>query len=725
MSMPTASFGPDSPLGDPALDCLDRMRIARTIVAIATDAPADWSVRLAVYGQWGSGKTTVLNFAKALLLPTEHIVVSFNPWGQASPGAMWRNLVLTCYERLKESGVPVPGHLFKKARAFGQEVAAATEKAAGANELAAAVIGALAPALESRLSFDSDDLNWLPAALHGRRLVIFVDDIDRVDPNMVPVLLYAFKEVASVPGMSFVLALDPTVVAKALEGYHQGWGSGQAFLEKIIDYPIALPTSTDRGRWKIVARDRQAVCDCVPEEALRMTFQHFPTSPRSIRRLLRQLRILSEEARRYDESEFRWEIAILIELLRDMEPSLVENIFRSTEFISTFTTRRLFRFGPTIDEEYAETMRAIYQRARLDEGGIAAAEAIAASIAAMSGLMSPPSIQQHAFLLDAPSVLTRREFFRLAVEFRTDPARLPSLIAAHSDTIGRDKTDVAAAIFVRSVTELERSRNEATSSRRADEAAQHMDLADGYLDIAMNLVALGYAGGDFPALAPEHIKSAWKLILHNAGVNLFPGDRERRSSERDLGVSLLVTSSVNPSDLLTLTASLKYDLAPYRKTKGAKQLLALARQLAAEGWARHFVSSFGKAGFVVELWTNERHQERELLFDAAGPVWTQANWSRIEKTATTASDHPTIQENLIELFRLLVSRVSSTDWPSEDSAVRNLATKHRPKLRLLWKQATSASLQPLMEREISEFTAALQTLGVLRAKRSPGRKPAP
>ena len=40
-------------------DQLNRWPIAQEIYRIASSGPRDWSVRIGVYGEWGSGKTEV------------------------------------------------------------------------------------------------------------------------------------------------------------------------------------------------------------------------------------------------------------------------------------------------------------------------------------------------------------------------------------------------------------------------------------------------------------------------------------------------------------------------------------------------------------------------------------------------------------------------------------------------------------------------------------------
>ena len=74
-------YSADSPISNPDLDEFNRRgfseRIAQTIAARKETK----SLVIGIYGKWGEGKTTVLNFINAELELQENVVsLSFNPW---------------------------------------------------------------------------------------------------------------------------------------------------------------------------------------------------------------------------------------------------------------------------------------------------------------------------------------------------------------------------------------------------------------------------------------------------------------------------------------------------------------------------------------------------------------------------------------------------------------------------------------------------------------------
>lgn len=80
----------------------------------------------------------------------------------------------------------------------------------------------------------------------NRRLVVFIDDLDRCGPKGLSIL-EAIKTIFCIPGIQFVLALDPSPVGSWLEQRYQNHGRTLAkdYLEKIITIPIQVPKLSD------------------------------------------------------------------------------------------------------------------------------------------------------------------------------------------------------------------------------------------------------------------------------------------------------------------------------------------------------------------------------------------------------------------------------------------------------------------------------------------------
>src|SRR5210317_1779161 len=79
------------------------------------------------------------------------------------------------------------------------------------------------------------------------RLVIFIDDLDRIRPAMALELLEAIKNFIDVPGCVFVMTLDYEVVQRGMIeklGRDLQKTSGKAFFDKMIQLPFVVPTTS-------------------------------------------------------------------------------------------------------------------------------------------------------------------------------------------------------------------------------------------------------------------------------------------------------------------------------------------------------------------------------------------------------------------------------------------------------------------------------------------------
>lgn len=80
-----------------------------------------------------------------------------------------------------------------------------------------------------------------------RRVVVFVDDLDRIRPILALELLEAIKNFIDVPGCTFVIALDYEVVQRGMVeklGVDLQKTSGKSLFDKMIQLPFVVPTTS-------------------------------------------------------------------------------------------------------------------------------------------------------------------------------------------------------------------------------------------------------------------------------------------------------------------------------------------------------------------------------------------------------------------------------------------------------------------------------------------------
>ena len=136
------------------------------------------------------------------------------------------------------------GKLAKASAALGVPAAEMLGKAVESGREAAG----MAPASPSIAKRKSQLIGAL--RLLSRRIVVFVDDLDRLEPRDAVEVLRLIRAVADFPNVIYVLSYDPDVVAQTLNKAVQ-IDDGAAFLEKIvqISFHVPRPEAIDLRAW--------------------------------------------------------------------------------------------------------------------------------------------------------------------------------------------------------------------------------------------------------------------------------------------------------------------------------------------------------------------------------------------------------------------------------------------------------------------------------------------
>jgi|GEM_PF-2988673 len=136
----------------------------------------------------------------------------------------------------------------------------------------------------------------LKKVLNSKRLIIFVDDLDRLDPMAAVNVLENMKNFLSVNRCVFVLALDHKVVETGLRakyGSALGEEYSHKYFEKLIQVPYCLPvTSYDtRGYIESVFAGSDNNLDKNEKELAEIVFRWGDGNPRNIKRIFNAMKL--------------------------------------------------------------------------------------------------------------------------------------------------------------------------------------------------------------------------------------------------------------------------------------------------------------------------------------------------------------------------------------------------------------------------------------------------
>lgn len=259
------NYLPDRPA---QADALGRSQFAKSLAHALLAANSSDGFVVGIEGGWGTGKSSVIGFARSCLAEiasdgVRPIVVEFNPWIVSNTGALVEALIGQIAAAINadlgsaEKGIRtgekllryvgllkhlkylkyVPGASWAGNAAEDASMAAeSVAEAAKGTQEALDDIKKLLPALDlsKRKSEVADALRDL-----DRPIVVILDDIDRLPPDEIRVVVQAIKAVADFPRTTYLLAYDRDVVAKAL-----GQGdavAGLSYLEKIVQVAYPIP----------------------------------------------------------------------------------------------------------------------------------------------------------------------------------------------------------------------------------------------------------------------------------------------------------------------------------------------------------------------------------------------------------------------------------------------------------------------------------------------------
>lgn len=258
----TSAYNSDQPVTDPALDLYSRMPVAEGIAKAIRSLPKNECFVIGLHGQWGDGKSTVLQFVRHALKDNPSITcVPFNPWRVSSDDA----LITEFFHEIASAG-----HIALKSR-FDEAMKAIVEYARvlrPLGPLAKVAANLVAPgatlvvdgqaavdaAAEWAEQFEQPTVEKQRATLQSKlreldhRLVVIVDDIDRLSAEDVASLFRLIKACLDLPNVVYLLAFDRDMVAAALHGgiARGGNDAGHKYLEKIIQIPVVLPPAARR-----------------------------------------------------------------------------------------------------------------------------------------------------------------------------------------------------------------------------------------------------------------------------------------------------------------------------------------------------------------------------------------------------------------------------------------------------------------------------------------------
>lgn len=260
-------------------DKLGYAPFSKSIAMTVTNESFPRGYVIGIRGEWGAGKTTTINFVKHYIEEYNQTyatkdpvrIVDFNPWLVRNHDELASQYFRVLREQIKDSNrkqrlltkvFRLAGFLNDNSKALTDALTAMAAVTSPSAAVASKLIGEIAGGWLSKLVKREGETPSIQKAYEKlksellespRKIVVFIDDIDRLNREEIKTMFQLVKSVGALPGVIYILSFDQQVVEKALdEDSSCAMRTRSRYLEKIIQEELDLPQPEIHGLQKLL-----------------------------------------------------------------------------------------------------------------------------------------------------------------------------------------------------------------------------------------------------------------------------------------------------------------------------------------------------------------------------------------------------------------------------------------------------------------------------------------
>lgn len=350
----------DKPIIKEADDQFSRVDYVNSIANhIKNNKTKDCTI-IGINGAWGTGKTSILNLLKKELQKQFFYTEEFNPWRYKSESQMLIKLFEKIHlgsksdKKLKDSVKELGKCLLE----YGEFVAVPEIKigpfGVDFSNVAKGITQGIGKKLSKRkhtLEDVKERINVILSDL-ALPLIIFVDDIDRLDNTEIRQLFKLLKLTADFNNLIYIVAFDDEVVSNVLNADYLGSGDlngGKEFLEKIINIPLPIPHLSNHHRHLFLVNRLSEFSsklqinlfeDYEFNGRLRDCSFMLLKTPRDVKRVINSISFLRECLKQ----EVSINDLIILEILRLYAPEVFRQIIKFQDYLFNKSLEQPFKF---------------------------------------------------------------------------------------------------------------------------------------------------------------------------------------------------------------------------------------------------------------------------------------------------------------------------------------------------------------------------------------------
>ncbi|PSV43185.1 KAP family P-loop NTPase fold protein [Photobacterium indicum] len=307
----------DQPIdgGQEEPDLLNRTNFSNHLSSILLLDSEDDCLTVSLEGEWGYGKTSVINLVKTSLKNKEQspIIIEYNPWLAGKPESLIQDFLLQFSSQLNirdnsEDALKAAKELIAYSSLFS-----AAKLIPGAEPWASIiekVFSKFGKATKKIAELKKLDLlgkkNKVISAIKKikKPIIVIIDDIDRLTPSETFQVLRLVKAVADFSGTSFLLAFDAKYLSSVLN--KNNIENSTEYINKVIQLRVPLPLISDRSMNELANLEFERLSDKnltghfeSDQERLSWLyhnhFKYIIKNPRDLKRFFNHLRFVYEQ----------------------------------------------------------------------------------------------------------------------------------------------------------------------------------------------------------------------------------------------------------------------------------------------------------------------------------------------------------------------------------------------------------------------------------------------
>lgn len=216
-------------------DLLERKSIINQLYNAILQSKPDGKFVISLEGEWGSGKTTIINNVKKQLIKTKDniiIIDEFDPWSYSDQRSLFYNMFDII---IKKSGLKYNSLAAKQMAEEISENIFGTQKSTR-------VLKTFFENQNDIVNLKNKINNYL--RLCGKKVVFFIDNIDRIESDNIILLFKLVGNILDFNRVTYVLSFDNDRIRKI---FNNDLNIDYKYLKKVIQMQIRVPEVNEKA----------------------------------------------------------------------------------------------------------------------------------------------------------------------------------------------------------------------------------------------------------------------------------------------------------------------------------------------------------------------------------------------------------------------------------------------------------------------------------------------